>query len=109
MPKMTVRTATADLLALELGHATRWQGDKIGGAPVPGITDTTARGVLPEPYWTAAEDAVYAVYHHETPIAWKTAGGLWYIPEHRYSQTTTTFRNRIVEALKKIGADYELI
>ena len=108
MSKLTLRSDTADVLALELEHGTRWQGDKIGGAPVPGI-GTMERGILPEPYWTAAEDAVYAVYHHETPIIWKVANGTWYVPEHRYSQTTSTFRGKLVAALEKIGADYELI
>lgn len=108
MSKLTVRSATADLLALELGSETRWQGDKIGGGPVPGISGLNL-GILPEPYHVAAGDATYAVYHHETPIAWKTAAGIWYVPEHHYSQTTTTFRKRIVAALTGLGASVELI
>lgn len=106
--KMTTRSTTVDLLALELGERTRWQGDKISGGPMRGITGLN-RGILPEPYWTAAEDAVYAVYHYETPIAWETEAGIWYVPNYNYGQTTTTFRNKIVGALGKIGVEFELI
>ena len=108
MSKLTARSITAEILAMELGNETRWQGDKIGGAPTPGLSGLNL-GLLPEPYHVAAGDATYAVYHHETPIAWKTAAGIWYVPQHHYSQTTSTFRNRIVGALGTIDADFELI
>jgi hypothetical protein len=67
------------------------------------------RGILPEPYWTAAEGAVYAVYHYETPIAWEGTGGAWYVPNERYSQTTNVFRNKVVKALEANGYTVESI
>lgn len=109
MSKLTLRSLSVGILAMEIAHRNKWSGTNISGHPVPGITDTGHRGVLPEPYWTAARDAVYAIYHHETPIAWRieseTDHDVWVIPEHRYSQTTSTFRNKIVEALGINGAE----
>lgn len=104
MSKLTTRNATPGILAIELANDTVWQGNKISGHPMRGIGDMQ-RGILPEPYWTAAEDAVYAVYHHETPIVWRTESGAWVIPDHNYGQTTSAFRNKIVKALEINGAE----
>lgn len=108
MPRMTARSATPETLAVELGNRTVWHGDKISGHPMRGIV-FGQRGVLPEPYWTAARDAMYAVYHHETPIAWETEAGIWYVPNERYSQTTSAFRSKVVAALEINGATVEWI
>lgn len=108
MGRTLTPSSTAEAFKLELEHGTRWQGANIGGGPVSGI-DSLNVGILPEPYWAAATEAVYAVYHYETPIAWKVEAGTWYVPDHKYSTTTSTFRNKIVRALESINATVKWI
>ena len=108
MSKTLTINSSVEAFALELQHETRWQGGKFGGHSVNGI-GALQRGMLPEPYHTAAADAVYAVYHYETPIAWKVQAGIWYVPDHFYSQTTSRLRNKIVAALESFGAVVEMI
>lgn len=103
MPKLTLSSITEEILAMEFGENARWTGANIGGHSVNGINDMS-RGMLPEPYWTAAEDAVYAVYHYETPIAWKVADGTWVMPEHFYSHTTARFQAKIRRGIDLTGA-----
>lgn len=102
---MAKLTTTSDVQAftLELARGTRWQGNKIGGGPVPGI-DGLNLGLLPEPYHAAAGEAVYAVYHYETPIVWQIADGTWQVPDHFYGRWTSAFRNKITQALETNGA-----
>lgn len=101
-------SSDAEAFRLDLEHGGRFTSGTATGGPVPGVTDMD-RGMLPEPYWTAAEDAVYAVFHYGTPILWKTESGTWYVPMHKYSVTTSKFRNKMVEALKMFGAEIEEI
>jgi hypothetical protein len=103
-------TDGAEKFRLDLEYGTRFTTTtgKLNGAPVPGIGDMD-RGLLPEMYWSAAAEAVYAVYHYETPILWKTQDGTWYVPMHLYSATTSKLRNKMVEALKLSGTKIEEI
>lgn len=92
-------TDAEDKFSLPLVHEMRFVSTgHIHGAPAPGIRDGD-RGLLPEPYHRAALDAVYAVYHHETPILWKASDGKWYVPMHVYSGTTSAHRNKMMRAL----------
>lgn len=102
-------TAAADAFRLDLEHGSSFSTTgTLRGAPVPGIDDMN-RGMLPEPYWASAAEAVYAVYHYETPILWKVADGTWYVPMHSYSTRTSAARNKMVMALKLFGAAIEKI
>jgi len=102
-------TATAEAFRLDLEHGARFTTTgPLSGGPVPGI-DSMSRGMLPEPYWVAAGDAVYAVYHYETPILWKAADGTWYVPMHSYSGRTSAARNKMMDALELSGAHIEKI
>lgn len=103
-------TDPAEAFRLDLEYGQRFTSTgSLAGQPTPGgITDET-RGLLPEPYHAAAREAVYAVYHYETPILWKTAGDVWQVPGHSYSRTTSKYRNKIIEALNLFGATVEFI
>lgn len=94
--------------ALELANRTRWSAASLSGAPVPGIGDM-ARGILPEPYWAAAEQAVYAVYSYETPILWALADGTWQMPDHKYSASTNQQQSKMRQALASLGVEVEVI
>lgn len=98
-------TDTEDKFTLPLIHEMRFVSTgHVHGAPVPGIK-AGDRGLLPEPYHTAALDAVYAVHHYETPILWKASDGKWYVPMHVYSGTTSSHRNRMLRALSAGNAE----
>jgi hypothetical protein len=97
MKKLGTRSSEEDF-ALELAHLGRFSAGAITGAPVPGIGESD-RGILPEPYWAAAGEAVYAVFSYGTPIAWRTTGGEWQVPMERYSNTTNRHREKIIRAL----------
>jgi hypothetical protein len=102
-------TASAEAFRLDLEHGSRFQTTgSLSGSPVPGIGDMN-RGLLPEPYHAAAMEAVYAVYHFETPILWKAQDGKWYVPMHSYSSRTSAYRNRMIQALEMFHADVERI
>lgn len=88
---------------LSLEHEMRFTTTgNLHGAPVPGIK-AGDRGLLPEPYHKAAEEAQYAVFHYETPIIWKGPDGVWYAPMHVYSGRTSTYRNKMMRALSLAG------
>jgi hypothetical protein len=93
---------TADVLALELGERSRFNGVNFAGAPVPGIAEGDM-GVLPEPYRRSATEAVYAVYSYETPIGWALENGTWVVPAHKYSLTTSRQQKAVREALAALG------
>lgn len=102
-------TAAAEEFRLDLEHGSAFTTTgALRGGPVPGIDDMNC-GILPEPYWAAAAEAVYAVYHYETPILWKTKSGTWYVPMHSYGTRTSSARNKMVDALKMFGASIEEI
>lgn len=101
-------TAPEAEFRLSLEHEMRFTttGGKLYGGPVPGIK-AGDRGLLPEPYHAAAEEAVYAVFHYETPILWRANDGVWYVPMHMYSGKTSTYRNKMVRALMMAGVTVE--
>lgn len=102
-------TSPADAFRLDLEHGSRFTtAGKLHGGPVPGIGEMD-RGILPEKYWDDAKNAVYAVFHYETPIIWKAKSGTWYVPMHSYSTTTSRFRNRMIEAIKSFDGHIEEI
>jgi hypothetical protein len=49
-------------------------------------------GKLPPEWHSKIRDLVdtpvYVIYSYATPIAWRTAGGPWVVPDVRYSGTT---------------------
>ena len=98
----------AEAFVPDLMHGGRFVAGKISGGPVPGVDDMN-RGILPEPYWAAAGEAVYAVYQHETPIVWKLEDGTWQAPDHRYGTTTSQVRSKILAALSSQGIEAEKI
>ncbi len=44
----------------------------------------------------------YVVYSYATPIAWHAQDGTWYVPDERYSQTTTRHQNVIGTCIQQI-------
>jgi hypothetical protein len=57
-------------------------------------------GQLPEEYQGSFGDADYAVFSYDTPIAWRI-DGQWYMPDYRYSRTTTRHQSTIRVALEQ--------
>lgn len=55
-------------------------------------------GKLSGAYYESVTHADYIVWSYETPIAWLTYG-IWYMPEKRYSPTTTQHQGKIRTAL----------
>ena len=81
---------------------------KTGGA-LHGTAGTGGMGRLPLEYrreYEAREEAIdYTVYSYATPIAWHYADtDQWFVPEVRYSLTTTSHQRLITTA---IGQRYE--
>lgn len=94
---------------LSLEHEMRFTTTgKLYGGPVPGIK-AGDRGMLPELYHAGASQAEYAVFHYETPILWKSSDGKWYAPMHFYSGATSSYRNKMMKALKLAGIEVEKI
>lgn len=66
-------------------------------------------GVLPDEYRTILEAGValnhidFVVYSYATPVAWHYVGMNWYVPEVRYSQSTTNHQNVLRVAVANPG------
>lgn len=82
-----------------MGHIFRRESFEIGNlsaaiAYLPMLT----RGDLPKQHHESFNDAVYAVWSYETPIAWITQKGEVEIPSVRYSITTTKHQQMVARA-----------
>lgn len=87
-------------------------------------SDSISFGKLPREFWFSAEQSDYVVYSYSTPIAWHVAsssdvpasgstnahlydvdpnGGVWVIPTHKYSVTTSRQLGRIHTAISQLG------
>jgi hypothetical protein len=51
-------------------------------------------------YNSMRENIDYVVYSYATPIAWHTFGGQWFIPDAKYSVTTSRHQNIVRRAVK---------
>lgn len=102
-------TSQAEAFCADLLVGTRWVAGNLNGVPSPRMEDELDFGILPEPYHAAARGADYAVFHFETPIVWRNAEGVWQVPDHFFSTTTSKLRNKIVEALGLNGETVEII
>jgi hypothetical protein len=72
-----------------------------------GVTETPGgftyyTGYLPPEFKEGLEQASYAVYSYNTPIAWY-ADGRWYVPEVKYSITTSMHQSRTRWGIVKSG------
>lgn len=47
-------------------------------------------------------NAVYVIYSYLTPIAWRTAEGVWCYNVTSYSNTTRKHQNKIFEAINEV-------
>lgn len=86
---------------LKFGHEFK------GGGNVRGSTTLTGFDQLPERYKARVRDADYIVYSYETPIAWRS-GAQWYMPDVKYSPSTTRQQGAIHMALSSF-TDIEVI
>jgi hypothetical protein len=87
-----------------MGHVFRRESFEIGNlsATMAFVAEAT-RGDLPEKYHASFDEAMYAVWSWETPIAWLDPKGAVVIPSVRYSITTTQHQYQVARAL---GVDF---
>lgn len=44
---------------------------------------------------------VYVAFSYQTPIAWRRAGGPWYMPQVRYSVTTANHQSAVLQGMRE--------
>lgn len=60
-------------------------------------------GELPKQWHDSFDQADYAVMSYATPVGWRLPGGLWVVPEVKYSVTTTRTQHLLLAALDAAG------
>jgi len=73
------------------------RGYETAGSPFSGRLDASWH-----PFF---ENVDYVVYSYSTPIAWRSADGVWFMPDDRYSVTTSKQQGRISTALYSLEQD----
>lgn len=68
---------------------------------VSGTRECSTFGQLPQEYWASARNAQYLIYSYQTPIAWVDSDGVWFVPDVRYSVTTTNHQSAVKSAIDK--------
>lgn len=82
------------------GHIFRRESFRIQNMAAGLVTlPMLTRGDLPKTYHESFNEAIYAVYSYETPIAWIDKTGEIIMPPVRYSNTTTQHQHTAAQAL----------
>lgn len=99
---MALQKAGHNALSLMVTTLVEVTHGNLSGRKVTPNSSGSPYGRLDFSYRASFAQAEYAIYSYGTPIAW-LADGEWYMPNTRYTVTTTNHQNAIRMALHYAG------